>query len=243
MADNSFSDIRPLAGRGRFLQGLIMASIVGQIVLIIAPAMELYFRKIEGIDPYLSDDPFILSIVVSVGLIAIALVVVAVLCIIVSLFWIVRAMGNLHRMNSPHVEMSPGWAAGWWFIPFANLFKPYQGIQQIWIGSEAAVGRPAGEPGFLGNWWACWLINIIGSNISQRLARTGEANIYEASLWIDIALVPISVAAAVYYLRIVRNITEAQSAILSSAPSPAGGVAQPAPTPVMSHDPDLQRRM
>src|ERR1043166_6019302 len=39
--------------------------------------------------------------------------------------WIHRANKNLHCLSTEVMRLSPGWAIGWYFIPVANLFKPY----------------------------------------------------------------------------------------------------------------------
>jgi Domain of unknown function (DUF4328) len=38
--------------------------------------------------------------------------------------WIFRASKNLHVLSSEPMAFTPGWAVGWFFIPFANLYKP-----------------------------------------------------------------------------------------------------------------------
>lgn len=53
-----------------------------------------------------------------------------------------RAMKNLHVWGARNAEMSAGWAVGWYFIPIANLFKPYQGMDQILDGSHEVNGHP-----------------------------------------------------------------------------------------------------
>ena len=46
--------------------------------------------------------------------------------------WIYRIYKNLYAMNIPHLRQSPGLAVGWYFIPIACLWKPYEGIKDAW---------------------------------------------------------------------------------------------------------------
>ena len=41
--------------------------------------------------------------------------------------WIYRANFNAHQLGGG-LSMTPGWSIGWYFIPVANLWKPYQGM-------------------------------------------------------------------------------------------------------------------
>ena len=59
-----------------------------------------------------------------------------------------RANRNARAFGSS-MSISPGWAAGWFFVPIANLWMPYQAMKEIWQGSDPdpnvrpGVGRGA----------------------------------------------------------------------------------------------------
>jgi hypothetical protein len=57
---------------------------------------------------------------------------------IVMLVWFYRAYRNLEVLGCIGRSMTPGWAVGYFFIPIANLFRPYQAAQEIWKGSDPA---------------------------------------------------------------------------------------------------------
>lgn len=46
--------------------------------------------------------------------------------------WLYRMNANLRQLSSKPMEFTPGWMIGWYFIPFANLFKPFQGMRELW---------------------------------------------------------------------------------------------------------------
>ena len=68
------------------------------------------------------------------------------------------------------MTISPGWAVGWYFVPFANLVKPYQGMKEAWMASHFRDnwhGEPT--PALLVWWWGLWLVTNILANISFRI--------------------------------------------------------------------------
>lgn len=84
-------------------------------------------------------------------------------CIVTFLIWIHRASSNLISLGILNQRFSPGWAVGWWFVPFMFWFRPYQVMKEIWKGSIPYVGW-AGElkgypiSGLLPVWWATFII-------------------------------------------------------------------------------------
>ena len=54
--------------------------------------------------------------------------------------WLHRACKNLDYLEVVDTRFTPGWAIGWWFIPFANLFMPYQVVK--------SYGKPATQTQF-----------------------------------------------------------------------------------------------
>jgi len=73
--------------------------------------------------------------------------------------WIYVAHRNLPALGLPYPEFTPGWAVGWFFIPVANLWKPYQAMRQLWQASvdTQTVGQQDAHP-LLVAWWSMWII-------------------------------------------------------------------------------------
>lgn len=99
---------------------------------------------------------------------AIALIQLALLVPTATVFcmWMYRSHKNLPALGAKRLQYSPGWAAGSWFIPILNLFRPYQIMQEIWGGSDPRWLNHAASAGssMVGCWWALW---IIGGFVSQ----------------------------------------------------------------------------
>jgi hypothetical protein len=133
--------------------------------------------------------------------------------------WIYRAAANIVAAGTIGFDYTPGWAVGWFFVPIANLFKPYAAMRQIWNASHGGQGDELERPeGLLAIWWGTWVLANIASNIALRLTinpaspaelKTGQQIGIFASL-VSLALYP-----AAY--RLVDRITTAQRERLTSA--------------------------
>lgn len=95
------------------------------------------------------------------------------------IMWFRRAYFNLHQLV-PHLSYSEGWAAGSWFIPILNLFRPYQIMKELFEETKALLkirNLDYGESpssSKLGIWWTLWVVsNLIGQFI-LRASRKAE---------------------------------------------------------------------
>jgi len=126
--------------------------------------------------------------------------------------WTYRAMKNLHLIGSEDAEMSPGWAVGWYFIPFASLWMPLKGMNQIWRGSHREAKLPHDLPAQIAIWWVIWVVTNIAANISIRLGGwDGSGEEYQASLYIDLATTLPSIVCALLLIWICKRVTEVQA--------------------------------
>src|SRR5918997_5039842 len=91
---------------------------------------------------------------------------VRVALVVAFLLWLHRASKNLRALGNPsqRIEFTPGWAVGWFFIPFANLVMPYKAVREVWEKSDPAVrtgddfmfAGPSSAPLLLG-WWVTFI--------------------------------------------------------------------------------------
>lgn len=128
-----------------------------------------------------------------------------------SLRWIYRANSNAHCLSA-NLEMSPGWNVGWFFVPIAAWWKPYEGLRDVWrVSANPQNPKSVELPSMLASWWTFWLLTSITGSISFRLqmhATTVSAAIIADGLDIlsGVTLVP----ATYLFLALVRDITANQ---------------------------------
>lgn len=90
--------------------------------------------------------------------------------------WIVVAHRNLPALGLPYPDITPGWALGWFFIPFANLWKPYQAMRQLWKTSiDSQNGAERDDPLLLVTWWALWIVAGLIGAFAAMLGSHGTA--------------------------------------------------------------------
>jgi hypothetical protein len=75
---------------------------------------------------------------------------------IVWLFWQHHATENIWARGYGDLQIRPGWAVGWWFIPIANLFMPCVAMLELDRRSTPDGTARRASP-VIGIWWAAWL--------------------------------------------------------------------------------------
>ena len=213
------SEPRPLRNRYAPLKWTLLVLIVLEVLFLAINAFEFYSLHQLGVDPYIAEDDLSLTFSWASLVIGSAYTIAYLLSVVLVAMWTYRAMRNLQIVGSSEVEMSPGWAVGWYFIPFANLYKPFSGMAQIWRGSHAIAGRSTTIPASMGWWWFLWIVlNILG-HISFRLGGgwSLDGEYYLTSLILDIVGAPMWVLCAFLLLRITGDVTRYQQQLSSQS--------------------------
>ncbi len=204
MEDEIGTGLRVLDRRTRILRICLILAFAGSIL---EGLFELGIY-LGFLDPEYGSNPEILAYALS----ALFTFVTLIVAIVFFSMWIHRAVSNVVRQDVDGFEYTPGWAVGWYFIPFANLFKPFQAMRQTWNASHGATGYHLndGNPLITG-WWAAWLVTSILSNVAFRLSLKNDivelgqldSLLTVVSAVVDIALYPLAI-------RMVTSINRAQ---------------------------------
>lgn len=108
------------------------------------------------------------------GVSAVATLIVFVAAGTAVLRWIYMTNRNGHAFGDG-LGITPGWSVGWFFVPFLNLYKPFEGVSETW---RATVARDDGGtvpvPPLLRWWWGLWIATSIWGNIVFRLGMRAE---------------------------------------------------------------------
>jgi hypothetical protein len=133
-------------------------------------------------------------------------------CYVIGGMWIYRAGCNVRALGARGLDDSPGWAVGWYAVPFANLALPFRAMKQIRLASEAPYGwRSRSTPLLLTAWWTLFLINGLGGYAVARLGadKTVEA-IASMQTWLIVYHV-VSILAAISFIKVVAEVTGLQA--------------------------------
>ena len=163
---NPEENTRPLLGRFKWVRGFIYALAIGSLIML-AGNIIVFFTDFTGYNPDIdfstSDKFYLVGALISMP--------AYIGSVIAFSMFTYRAMKNLHFWGSRSAEMSAGWAVGWYFVPIGNLWKPYQGMDQIWDGTNEVVGRKFIANTKIGFWWAFWIATNFASGISEAMAE------------------------------------------------------------------------
>ena len=125
--------------------------------------------------------------------------------------WIYRTSRNAHALY-PAMTVTPGWAVGWFFVPIANLWKPFQAVSETWqVSADPHAPEAVPIPPVLRIWWGCWIASSIISNIDFRLSKHAEtAEQLITAPWFTVAAVPVDIALTIALTTIMRRLSQMQ---------------------------------
>lgn len=133
-----------------------------------------------------------------------ATILFSLLTAIVFCRWIYVAGSNLVAAGYDDLEFTPA-ARIWWFaVPIACLFKPFQGMRELWNASHGEGYYANGSP-LVATWWALWLLGTVVNSVTGFAARSPDSG--TAPYWIQsVVAIPLAVVA----ILMIRRIAEAQ---------------------------------
>lgn len=155
-----------LAGRYRLMRRLMVARLVVTAALL--PVLT-YGLSLVGADGNVVEGAATFNL--SSLAVNVLFFIAAVSAGVVYLRWLHLAVRTAQALGED-VGQTPGWAVAWWFVPVANLWKPYQLIRTLLqrVGGESVV-----QSSPLGTWWALWVLLLMVDNAENRASfRAGD---------------------------------------------------------------------
>ncbi len=129
------------------------------------------------------------------------------------------------------MRFTPGWAILWYFIPIANLWKPYQAMKEIWKASADPHDPGAAETSRLLPWW--WFLWILSNIVGQVLVRVGlAAKEVDALIGANLLMVVsdgLDIVLDLVLLAIIDRIWRMQMSRFANRPTSGEPQTQPAP--------------
>ena len=122
-----------------------------------------------------------------------------------------RANANLRSLGVRGLQHTPGWCAGYWFIPIISLFKPYQVAVEIDEFSRSSGSWLSPPP--IGLWWAFWLISNFLSNIETRLVASGN-DLGSGGLILSWTASLLTCVAGYLFIKVIFSFANSQEALL-----------------------------
>ena len=231
----------PYAGvfRSRLGPGWARLSVAVQVLLLLCAACAVYSaitsRYAAGVYNRLAADPASVSFseaeraddLLLWQLVELPLVI---LCGILFITWLYRGHRSDH-MEPRCLQHKSGWAIGGWFVPFLNLWRPYQMVTDLRRGATG-TSHPLTYP-VQGVWWGAFLVysaldRVVGRLLWDLETTTPQddfvlyAERFDATVGWDVARSLASVVAAVLAIIMVRRLTSEVLERGARLASPAG---------------------
>lgn len=95
------------------------------------------------------------------------------------IMWFRRAYYNLHQKVS-NLSYGEGWAAGSWFVPILNLFRPFQIMSELYkktqnyLVEKEVVNVKKSYTALLAVWWILWIVSGFIGNFEFQTSRNAE---------------------------------------------------------------------
>ncbi len=203
---------------------LSIVSVVLMWIMILLSVVTVFFSVAElkiyanyGNDfsvDYLSDfEAFFILLTALIGLLWI---LVNILFIIFYLIWKHHVFKNVQSLQVEGLKYSPGWAVGWYFIPFLNLFKPYQVMKEIWqatfYSKETEDWKGKSVSGILIIWWITWIVGNM--TLGQNMLGDDTIGSYKRDAILSVVGEPFFILSGILLTIIIRRITKEQNARL-----------------------------
>jgi hypothetical protein len=134
------------------------------------------------------------------------------------LMWVHQTHRNLPALRATGLKFTPGWAVGWYFMPLANLFRPYEVMREIYNASAPADAPDGGDawrayraPIVVKLWWVSLLILGFSNGIvAQAAPKARELADYQVTAVASAVVSIFSIVASLPAIWLVWTLTRRQ---------------------------------
>lgn len=187
------------------------------------------FRNFSSYDEFDASGP-LLSVVSSfIYIVSLASFAISIGAVITYILWFRRAYANLHKKVN-YLSYAEGWAAGSWFVPILQLFRPYQIMQEMyqetddWLSKNVKNYTPKFKYPYVGLWWILWIIVMfVGYAAVSLSAGVRGMNDIQMLLWINIFSNLISIPLCFVAVKVIQDYAAMETLLFDVE----GGVRKP----------------
>lgn len=217
-ATGGFKSTLPLANAIVFVMALhVLAEIMVVINALVAIGVMKRVLNDETVDP-----AQVAAIDTRTGMLTVLLNVLWLAAIIAYCLFMPRANKNARAFGS-RMSNTPGWAAGWFFVPIVYLWKPYYAMKEIWQGSDPDPTVPAFDAPvspLVPLWWWMYLAFFFSRGFfSQANKDEPGAASFIAMSNVRIVMSVITIVAALLAAAVVRRLALRQEERQRSHPA------------------------
>ena len=159
------------------------------------------------LDQSIDNTMTILPSLIVIGVLVLCHWVVYIITAIIFLDWVKRVNTNLRALSGEEMRFTPGWSIGWYFVPFMNIYKPYQVMKELW----RVVHKQEIQSDFVVScWWFFCVFAAIFGRMSNRTIRVAEQDgNYIFGMMIGITNEIVGIIVCIFAMNLVISIGEA----------------------------------
>ena len=134
---------------------------------------------------------------------------------ILFLRWTYLSNKNARALGADNMKFSPGWSVGWYFVPIAMFWKPYQALKEIFLASHPQFTKDwkhAPRPRLLPAWWTLLIISSFLGHAIFKVAIRADT-IFELILasWVTILSDTLDILLGIVVILLVSKLHSLQS--------------------------------
>ncbi|HLS30255.1 MAG TPA: DUF4328 domain-containing protein [Flavobacteriaceae bacterium] len=207
--------LRPNGKRAKNAITLIWIVLGVDMILLVARYFEYDLIQTAIIGGYISQEAVDANDL-RIRIIGIVYLIVYIISAITFIRWFRRAYYNLHlKLN--YLDHKEGWAAGSWFVPIINFYRPYQIMKEMYQETKELLLKKGIAPhgissnGLVHGWWGLWVLNNVIAQVANRTAKSAET--LEVLLATTIAHIVVSILfipLAIITVKVIKNYASAE---------------------------------
>jgi len=214
-SDSKFLNLRPNAGRAKAILILIWVILGIEVISLLSSGLQYNLLQTIANGGEITDQEASANDLRE-QIIAVVYLIAYISSGIVFIMWFRRAYFNLHQIEK-NLSQSEGWAAGCWFVPIVNLYRPYQIMKELYVKTKEIIfsRNEAAEVTlptvFLGIWWALLIINSVFTQITYQLTKSADTvpELIRLTVFNIIDLI-IGIALSIVTIKVIRDYAQAE---------------------------------
>ncbi|WP_420401584.1 DUF4328 domain-containing protein [Flagellimonas sp.] len=153
------------------------------------------------------------------GIVGILTIILYVISVITFIRWFRRAYFNLHS-RSANPTYDEGWAAGAWFVPILNLFRPYKIMEELdekmsYLIKQRTEEEVKSNKPLIGAWWALWILGgIIGKYIAKAGLKAETLEEYISSTNADMLGIIFDIPLSLLAIFVIRTVSKKEERLV-----------------------------
>jgi hypothetical protein len=179
------------------LVAILLLVYVGAAAIVILSGLADAWMLLEAKDGRFLDEADVASVELRENGVMVVHAIAYIATVIVFGRFLVQANRNASTIAGTGLWHTPASMVWWYFVPVANLWKPYTATREVW---DATTRRSGETPPWadLRLWWTFWIITTIADRVVSKMAESEDVDVLLTATWMNIGSSLMAIGAAMY---------------------------------------------